>query len=177
MIALSILDVKKYKFDTQYLPSEVLRDSSVHLQNPPIVVKKYQQAFLASLSGKATGLGFILLDSLARFLVILSSLSFFPYILLLPYMTMGDKSIHDFSAPSASNVAIGPNVINGDANFELKPALIMMVQASLFCGKAHEDANAHLQHFLEICSTFTIKGVSQEAIRLCFFPLLFVRKG
>ena len=44
--------------------------------------------------------------------------------------------------------------------------LIMMVQASPFCGKAHEGANAHLQHFLEICSTFTIKGVSQEAIRL-----------
>ena len=56
-------------------------------------------------------------------------------------MIMGDKSIHDFSAPSAANVAIGPNVINGDANFELKPALITMVQASPFCGKAHEDAN------------------------------------
>ena len=49
---------------------------------------------------------------------------------------MGDKSIHDFSAPSAANVAIGPNVINGDANFELKPALITMVQASPFCEKA-----------------------------------------
>ena len=57
---------------------------------------------------------------------------------------MGDKSIRDFSAPSAVSVASAPNVINGDANFELKPALIMMVQASPFCGKAHEDANAHL---------------------------------
>jgi hypothetical protein len=57
---------------------------------------------------------------------------------------MVDKSIHDFSTPSAANVAIEPNVINGDANFELKLALIMMVQGSLFCGKAHEDANAHL---------------------------------
>jgi hypothetical protein len=58
-------------------------------------------------------------------------------------MIMADKSIHDFSAPSAANVAIEPNVINGDTNFELKPALIMMVQDSPFCGKAHEDANAH----------------------------------
>jgi hypothetical protein len=57
---------------------------------------------------------------------------------------MVDKSIHDFSTPSAANVAIEPNVINGDANFELKLALITMVQGSLFCGKAHEDANAHL---------------------------------
>jgi hypothetical protein len=40
---------------------------------------------------------------------------------------MGDKSIHDFSTPSAANVATGPNVINGDANFELKLALITMV--------------------------------------------------
>ena len=111
---------KKYKFDTRYSLSEVLRDSSMHLRNPPIVVKKYQQAFLAPLPGKATGLGFILLDSLARFLVILSSLSFFLHILSLPYTIMGDKSIRDFSTPSAANVATGPNVINGDANFELK---------------------------------------------------------
>jgi hypothetical protein len=60
---------------------------------------------------------------------------------------MGDKSIRDFSALSVVNVATGPNVITGDANFELKPALIMIVQASPFCGKAHEDANAHLQYF------------------------------
>jgi hypothetical protein len=86
-------------------------------------------------------------------------------------------SIHDFSTPSASNVASGPNVINGDANFELKPTLITMVQASPFCGKAHEDANAHLQHFLEICSTFTIKGASQEAIRLRLFPFSLLGKA
>jgi hypothetical protein len=73
---------------------------------------------------------------------------------------MGDKSICEFSAASPANVATGPNVINGDSNFELKPTLITMVQASTLCGKAHEDANAHLQHFLDICSTFTIKGVS-----------------
>jgi hypothetical protein len=83
----------------------VLCDSSVRLQNPPKVVKKYQQAFLASLSRKVTGLGFILQDSLARFLVILSSLSFFSQILSLPYMIMHDKSIREFSAPSAANVA------------------------------------------------------------------------
>ena len=90
---------------------------------------------------------------------------------------MGDKSIRDFSAPSTANVATGPNAINGDANFELKPALITMVQASPFCGKAHEDANAHLQHFLEICSIFTIKGVSQEAIRLRLFPFSLLWKA
>ena len=49
--------------------------------------------------------------------------------------------------------------------------------ASPFCGKAHEDANAHLQHFLEICSTFTIKGVSQEAIRLRLLPFSLLEKA
>ena len=90
---------------------------------------------------------------------------------------MGDKSIRDVSTPSVANVAIGPNVINGDANFELKPELITMVQASPFCGKAHKDAIAHLQHFLEICSTFIIKGVNQEAIRLHLFPFSLLGKA
>ena len=45
-----------------------------------------------------------------------------------------------------------------------------MVQASPFCGKANEDASAHLQQFLELCSTFVTKGVSQNAIQLCLFP-------
>jgi hypothetical protein len=45
-----------------------------------------------------------------------------------------------------------------------------MVQANQFCGKAHENASAHLQHFLEISSTFTIKGVERDAILLRIFP-------
>ena len=51
-----------------------------------------------------------------------------------------------------------------------------MVQASQFCGKAHKDASAHLQHFLEICSTFTIKGVTQDTILLHLFPFSLLGK-
>ena len=91
-------------------------------------------------------------------------------------MVMANRTIHDFSAPLAANVATGPNIINVDTHFELKPALITMVQASPFCGKAHKDANAHLQHFLEICSTFTIKRVTQDAIRLRLFPFSLLEK-
>ena len=89
---------------------------------------------------------------------------------------MANRTIRVFSAPLAINVATGPDVINADTHFELKPTLITMVQASPFCGKAHEDANAHLQHFLEICSTFTIKGVTQEAIHLRLFPFSLLGK-
>ena len=52
-----------------------------------------------------------------------------------------------------------------------------MVQANAFCGKPHEDANAHLQHFLEVCGTFTIKGVTADAIRLRLFPFSLLGKA
>jgi hypothetical protein len=58
------------------------------------------------------------------------------------------KCINDISAPSSANARTGPEMNIEDGNFELKPALINMVQQSPFCGKALEDANAHLQHFL-----------------------------
>ena len=98
----------------------MLHNSSVRLRNFFYRHTNRQQAFLAPLLEKATGIEFIRLDLLARVLVILSSLSFFLPILSLPYTIIGDKSICDFSAPSAANVATGPNVINGDTNFELK---------------------------------------------------------
>jgi hypothetical protein len=89
---------------------------------------------------------------------------------------MAEKTLHEFSAPNANNIHTGPMVNTGDATFELKPALINMVRARQFCGKTHEDASAHLQHFLEICSTFTIKGVTQDAMLLCLFPFSLLGK-
>ena len=58
--------------------------------------------------------------------------------------------------------------------FELKPSLINMVQATPFSEKAHEDASAHLQHFLEISSIVVIKDVAQDIILLCLFPFSLV---
>jgi len=82
---------------------------------------------------------------------------------------MANKSIREFSARTTDNIRIGP-AVEIDGNFELKPRLINMVQSNQFCGKAHEDASAHLQHFLEICSTFTISEVPRDAILLRLFP-------
>jgi hypothetical protein len=59
---------------------------------------------------------------------------------------MAERMIHEFSAPSNTNVPTGPNTMVGDGNFELKPALINMVQASQFSGKPNEDDRAQLQH-------------------------------
>jgi hypothetical protein len=94
-----------------------------------------------------------------------------------PALMAAQKCINDFSALSSANVRTGPETNIGVGSFELKPALINMVQQSPFCGKASEDAIAHLQHFLEICSTFTIRGVIQDAVCFCLFPFSLLGKA
>jgi hypothetical protein len=89
----------------------------------------------------------------------------------------GQKCINDFLAPSSSNVKTRPKTNVGDGNFKLKPALINMVQQSPFYDKTSEDANAHLQYFLEICITFTIRGVTQDAVCLRLFPFSLLGKA
>ena len=83
---------------------------------------------------------------------------------------MAEKTLQGFSVTSTNNVATGPNINVGDVNFELKSSLINMVQASPFCGKPNEDANAHLQNFLELCDTIVIRGVAADVIKLRLFP-------
>jgi hypothetical protein len=60
------------------------------------------------------------------------------------FEVMADKTLCEFSAPTTANIRIGPAVNVGDNGFELKPALINMVQANQFYKKAHEDVSAHL---------------------------------
>ena len=69
------------------------------------------------------------------------------------FEAMADKTLREFSTPTMVNISTGPVINIGDNAFELKLALIDMVQAHQFCAKAHEDASAHLQHFLEIYNT------------------------
>ena len=85
------------------------------------------------------------------------------------FKAMAQKTLRDYSAPFATQVSTGPEVNTGGENFEIKTGLIMMVQDSPICGKSNEDASAHLQQFLELCSTFVIRRVSQNAIRLRLF--------
>ena len=83
---------------------------------------------------------------------------------------MAQKTIRDYSTPSANQVPTRPEVNTRGENFKIKTGLIMRVQASPFCVKANEVASANLQQFLELCTTFVIKQVSQDAIRLRLFP-------
>jgi hypothetical protein len=93
------------------------------------------------------------------------------------FKAMADKTLREFATPTTANIRTRPAINIGDNAFELKPALINMVQASQFCRKAHEDVSAHLQHFLEIYSTFTIKGVTRDAILLRLFPFSLLGKA
>jgi hypothetical protein len=77
---------------------------------------------------------------------------------------MATKTLREFSAPSSTSFP-GLNDAPVDA-FELKTGLVNMVQAHQFCGKASEDANAHLRNFLEVSCTIDPNGSTMDAIRL-----------
>jgi len=90
---------------------------------------------------------------------------------------MADKSLHEFSAPTTSNIHTGL-AMDINRSFELKLALINMAQASEFCGKAHGDVSALSPTlFGEICSTFTIKDIPRDAIQLHLFPFSLLGKA
>jgi hypothetical protein len=46
-----------------------------------------------------------------------------------------------------------------------------------FVTTASKDDNSHLRHFLEIYNTFTIRGVTQDAVRLHHFPFSLLGKA
>jgi hypothetical protein len=92
-------------------------------------------------------------------------------------IAMAQKSIRQFSILVLTNVRTGPAINIGNKNFELRTELITMVQASPFYGLPIEDANAHLQTFLELCDTIVIKDVTPDAIRLRLFPFSLMGKA
>ena len=55
-------------------------------------------------------------------------------------------------------------------NFELKPALITMVQQHQFTDHPTEDPNKHLGRFLRMANTVKLNGVRPEVIKLHLFP-------
>jgi hypothetical protein len=57
---------------------------------------------------------------------------------------MADKTLNEFSAPNIGNIRIWPMLPMENLEFELRPSLINLIQATTFSGKAQEDAIAHL---------------------------------
>ena len=90
---------------------------------------------------------------------------------------MAQKTLRQFSAPSNSHIPTGLTNDQGTGGFEIKTGFVNMVQASPFCGKASEDANAHLQNFLEVSSIINPKGTTMDNIRLWLFPFSLLGKA
>ena len=91
---------------------------------------------------------------------------------------MAQKTLRQFSAPSGSHIPTGLNINQaGNDGFELKTGLVNMVQSSPFCRKASEDANAHLQNFLEVSNTINPKGTTLDVVRLHLFPFSLLGKA
>ena len=55
-------------------------------------------------------------------------------------------------------------------NFELRPALITMVQQHQFTGHPSEDPNKHMGRFMRMANTVKLNRVRPEVIKLQLFP-------
>ena len=55
-------------------------------------------------------------------------------------------------------------------NFEIKLALITMVQQYQYTGHPREDPNEHMGRFLWMANTVKLNGVRLEVIKLQLFP-------
>ena len=85
--------------------------------------------------------------------------------------------IRDYGRPSE----VTPPVIRRPAiranNFELKSITLQLLQGIQFHRLAHEDLNAHILNYLEVCDTVKYNGVSDDAIRLKLFPFSLKEKA
>ena len=87
--------------------------------------------------------------------------------------TLGDFVMPDISGSFEGIVT--PTIANN--NFEIKPSIIQMVQNNKFGGLQGEDPYAHILTFLNMCATFKINGVTDDAIRLRLFPFSVKKKA
>ena len=81
---------------------------------------------------------------------------------------MANRTLKEYATPSTAEpqaVIVYPTV--EDDNFEIKPALLNLVQQNQFSGSPTEDPNLHISVFLRISGTMK---ENQEAVRLHLFP-------
>jgi len=75
------------------------------------------------------------------------------------------RMLRDFVTPRVQDITSSIAHPNVEANnFELKPALISIVQQSQLGSTPLEDSNLHLSVFLEMCDTLKLNGVYTDAI-------------
>jgi len=83
-------------------------------------------------------------------------------------IAMAEHTLKEYATPSTEDpqaIIVYPTV--EDNNFEIKPALLNMVQQNQFSGSPTEDPNLHISTFLRLSGTLK---ENQEAVRLHLFP-------
>ena len=81
---------------------------------------------------------------------------------------MAEHTLMEYATPSTEEpyaIIVYPT-FEGN-NFEIKPALISLVQQNQFFGSPTEDPNLHISTFLRLSGTL---NANQEAVRLHLFP-------
>jgi len=93
---------------------------------------------------------------------------------------VGDQrsTLRDFVTPRVHGIISSITRPNVEVdNFELKLALISMVQQCQFGGTPWEDPNLHLSVFLEVCDTLKLNEVSIDTIQLHLFSFFLRDKA
>lgn len=86
-------------------------------------------------------------------------------------MSDDERKLGEYAIPDVNASRHGPDMPRLNVtNFELRPALITMLQQHQLSGSPTEDANEHIASFLTLSDTVKISGVSTDALRLCLFP-------
>ncbi|XP_052185205.1 uncharacterized protein LOC127796840 [Diospyros lotus] len=81
------------------------------------------------------------------------------------------RTLSSYTTPTLDGTTSSIRRPNVQANnFEIKPAIIQMIQMSVQFFGPNDDPNSHIANFLEICDTFRHNGVSEDALRLRLFP-------
>jgi len=80
-----------------------------------------------------------------------------------------ERPLRDYSIPSSYEPYAGIVYPVVEANdFEMKPALIYLVQQNQFSGSPTEDPNFHISTFLRLSGTFEGKPRGRKAAPLSF---------
>ncbi|CAN6207739.1 unnamed protein product [Urochloa humidicola] len=78
-----------------------------------------------------------------------------------------ERTIGELFIPSIVDLPI-MNLTRIERPFDIKTPTLRMVQNSPFTGK--EDANLHIQAFMQLCLTFDMERVTQDQLRARLFP-------
>ncbi|XP_061351158.1 uncharacterized protein LOC133296224 [Gastrolobium bilobum] len=84
---------------------------------------------------------------------------------------LAPRTLGDYMTPARvpqTASIVRPNIEAN--NFELKPALLQLIQKEQFAGGSTENPYSHLDDFLLYCDTLKVNGVSRDAILLRLFP-------